>query len=175
IGDNASLAVIGGGGGNSALADHATVPGGRQAVARNYAQMAYSSGAFNIPGDCQTSFFVAKNRTSGAVTRELFLEMNTSQRMIVPANTTWTFQILVSARSSAGEAAGYTITGMIGRAGDITYAPVYTVTPIYESDAAWNVTVAADDANDALVIWVTGNTGDDIRWVASVRTAEVSW
>ena len=39
--------------------------------------------------------------------------------------------------------------------------------------AAWNATVAADDANDALVIQVNGAAGTTIRWVATVRTAEV--
>ena len=57
-------------------------------------------------------------------------------------------------------------TGFIG-------AP--TVTTLGEDVAAWNVVVQADNGNDTLVIQATGAAGTTIRWVATVRTAEVAW
>jgi hypothetical protein len=49
-----------------------------------------------------------------------------------------------------------------------------TVTALGEDDAAWDAQVGADDPNDALTITVQGN-GEDIRWVATVRTSEVAY
>jgi hypothetical protein len=176
IGANLPDATIGGGYQNAILfdAECATIPGGRYARATAYGQMAYASGPFSGLGDAQTSVFVARGTTSGLMTGELFLD-GASKRMTVPVNTTWTFEILVVARSTAGEVAGYTINGLINGAGNTTSLPGFTVNTIYESDPNWGVSVSADDVNDALVIRATGNTGDTIRWVASIRTAEVRY
>jgi hypothetical protein len=96
--------------------------------------------------------------------------------MVVPANAVWTFHILVAARSSGGDVASYLITGIISNAGGATSLPTAaSVTTLYETDSAWSVSVVADNTNDALVVRGTGNTGDTIRWVASVRTAEVTY
>jgi hypothetical protein len=38
----------------------------------------------------------------------------------------------------------------------------------------WHATVQADDVNGALAILVTGAPATTVRWVAVVRTAEVS-
>jgi len=43
-----------------------------------------------------------------------------------------------------------------------------------EENTAWDATVVADDANDALVVKVTGAAGAAILWAASVRTVEVT-
>ncbi len=128
IGTNSYSSAIGEGYYNwiAANAPYATIPGGMMAKASGYGQMAYASGGFVSPGDAQSSLFVARRTTSGLVTTELFLD-GTSRRMTVPSNTTWTFEILVAARSSVGEVAAYIINGMISRAGDTTYPPVYTV------------------------------------------------
>ncbi len=41
--------------------------------------------------------------------------------------------------------------------------------------AGADVVIEADDTNDALVIKVTGAAATTLRWVATVRTAEVSF
>jgi hypothetical protein len=46
-------------------------------------------------------------------------------------------------------------------------------TVLGENNANWDVDVIADDANDALVIQVTGSNATTVRWVAMVRTVEV--
>ena len=97
------------------------------------------------------------------------------KRMSVPAGATWTFDILVVGRTvGAATSAGYQIRGVIeNNAGTVTV--VSTSTPITEDDATWNAEVNAADSNtyDALVIKVTGASAATVRWVASVRTAEV--
>jgi hypothetical protein len=46
---------------------------------------------------------------------------------------------------------------------------------VHEDVAAWDVSVAKDVANKALVIKATGAAATTIHWVASVRTVEVAF
>ncbi len=86
------------------------------------------------------------------------------------------FRILVVARSSSHASAGYHIRGVVENTGGATaFVGTPAVTPLGEEVAAWNVAVEADDTHDGLVIKVTGAAGTTIRWVATVRTAEVAW
>lgn len=49
-------------------------------------------------------------------------------------------------------------------------------TPLGEDDAVWDVAVLADDVNDALaVVGYSNQSGDTIRFVATVRATEVAW
>ena len=176
ITSGASYATVAGGRFNNitTAGQFATVPGGLQAKAAEYGQMAYASGAFANAGDAQSSLFVARRITTTNTATELFLD-GSSRRINVPAGATWTFDILVVGRSTAAAtSAGYQIRGLIeNNAGTITV--VRTATPITEDDATWNADVDPTDSNtyDALVIKVTGAPTATVRWVASVRTAEV--
>jgi hypothetical protein len=83
----------------------------------------------------------------------------------------------VAARSTApvGLSAGYHVRGVIENdAGATSFIGVPTVTPLGEDVGAWDVTVEADNTNDALAIKVTGAAATSIRWVAVVRTAEAA-
>jgi hypothetical protein len=173
--NNAPYSTIGGGQSNTVGdgANYATVPGGRSGWARRYGQMAYASGRFADNGDAQTSVYVLRRTTTAAALTELFLNGST-ERMTLPPDSTWTFDILVAARSSGGSAAGYEIKGVIENQGGVTsFVGVPTVTALGEQVAAWNADVEADNANDALAIKVTGAAATTIRWVATVRTVEV--
>jgi hypothetical protein len=176
VGVNSSYTAIGGGYNNDISTDtpYATIPGGKEARVRSFGQMAYASGQIASLGDAQSSVYVVRGTTIGLVTNALFLD-GISRRMLVPTNTVWTFEITVAARSSAGQVAAYSIRGIISNGSGTTTLPAAaTVTAVYEADAAWNIVVSADDTNDALVVSAIGNTGDTIRWVATVRTTEVS-
>jgi hypothetical protein len=99
--------------------------------------------------------------------------------MTLPINGEWAFDILVLGRASAGASAGYQIKGMIANVGGASTFLVGTptVTILTENFATWNATVEADAANQALVIKVTGDPGGNnpVRWVASLRTVEVTY
>jgi len=167
------FATVGGGGANMAGGANATVPGGFAASASLYGQMAYASGMFGAAGDAQTSLYVLRNTTADTTQTELFLD-GAGARLALAAGRTMSFDILVAARSTAGQSAGYQIRGVIENDGGTTNfinAPVLTT---LGEDADWNVTVQADDGNDALLIQVTGANLTTIRWVAVVRTAEVA-
>lgn len=176
IDPGSAAAIVSGGEENIASDIAATVPGGRQAHARLWAQQAYAGGRFAQNGDAQTSTFVVRGTTSDAAPRELFLD-GASRRITVPKGGAWTFEILVVGRSSGGASAGYKLCGVIENndsgAGQCVFVGVPELAFMREQAAAWNATVEADDANDALVVRVFGESGQSIRWVATVRTAEV--
>ena len=176
--NNASggAATIGGGYQNNASDSYATVPGGRGAAATHYGEMAYASGAFAANGDAQTSVYVLRNISSSTTWTELFLD-GSSARLGIANGRTVTFDILIVGReSNNGWSAGYRVLGVIRTTGGTT-AIVGSVskTELGEDDTTWDVNVDADNVNHALRIQVRGGAGETVRWVATVRTAEVSW
>jgi len=173
-----TAATIGGGMSNIAGGEFSTIPGGFNATATHYGEMAYASGSFTSQGDAQTSIYVLRNTSSGTTTSELFLDgSGSSARLTIASGRTVTFDILVVGREdSNGESAGYHILGVIENVGGNTaIVGSATVTVLGEDDTSWYVTVDADVTNQALRIQVHGGVGDTVRWVATVRTAEVSW
>jgi hypothetical protein len=91
--------------------------------------------------------------------------------MILVPGSTWTFDILLTARSSSGQSAGFQIKGVIeNESGTTAFIGLPVITELAK-EVNWNVAVEADDANDALAIKVTGDGRSSVvRWVASVRT-----
>lgn len=172
---NAINATIGGGNFNTihTNADYATIPGGRFAKANEYGQLAYASGRFTSDGDAQTSVFVLRRTTTSATELELFLD-GAGRRMIVPDDTSWSFDIMIVGRSSTGASAAYKFTGLIVNNAGVLFFLGPTKTLVHEDVAAWDIDVNKDVANNALVIKATGAAATTIRWVASVRTVEVT-
>jgi hypothetical protein len=168
---------IGGGRENiiTATASFATVPGGRNASASHYGEMAYASGYFSATGDAQTSTYVVRNTTSNNTPTELFLDGSTA-RITIATNRVLTFDILVvGVNTTNGNSGGYRLAGVIKNiAGTTSFVGTPNQTILGEDTASWDATVVADNTNDALVIQVTGAAGATIRWVATVRTVEVS-
>jgi len=182
---NAAGATIGGGQDNlvDTNATWATIPGGTLAKATSYGQLAYASGGFSgryVAGMAQSSLFVLRRETTNSMPTELFLDGGDfptgGRRMMLPDNGTWLFDAIVIARSSSNDCAGFQIKNMIKNVGGATSlvdVPSVTRFPSDAGTAGWNVTVEGDDANDSLVIKVTGANSTTIYWVASVRTVEV--
>jgi hypothetical protein len=167
-------ATIGGGANNTASGAYATIPGGFRAQATRYGQLAYASGMFANPGDAQSSLYVLRNTTSSATPTPLYLD-GTSAQITVPAGRTLTFEILVTARNNAADSAGYRCLGVVeGGAGGATLLTPAACSVLYEDLAGWDVTMVTSGSN--LVIQALGGgSGNPVRWVAVVRTAEVAW
>ncbi len=168
-------ASIGGGLENQATEYYATVPGGRGAVADLYGQMAYASGEFDDLGDAQASLYVLRNETTDDTQTELFLN-GSSRRLTIAPGQTIAFDILVVAVDTWGYSAGYRLEGVVERG--VYLSPNllgFSKTVLAEDTVGWDVTLEADAIENALLIKVTGSTDVTVRWVATVRTAEVSW
>ena len=168
-------ATVGGGDGNFASGVQSTVPGGRGGLASLHGQMAHASGLFSAFGDAQTSEFVLRQATTNDTPTELFLD-GTDDRLTLGSGRTFSFEALIVARTAnaGGESAGYRVTGLIENVGGATaFVGSPTVTVLGEDNPAWDLTVEADDPNNALVLEATGVAATTIRWVAMVQTAEV--
>lgn len=185
-------ASIGGGLTISASGVGATVPGGRENTASgNYSvasgrgasatmegQRAHASGFFAVQGDAQVSEFVARNTSTDAVAKELFLQ-GTGSRITLTDDQTVFFEIMVVARRTDvdGESAAYKYTGCIDRgvgAGTTAFVGTVTETVVAEDNAAWGVAITAGTSDGTLRITATGEAGKTIRWVAYVRAVTVT-
>jgi trimeric autotransporter adhesin len=178
---NSYQSVISGGYSNRIeAATCATIPGGQQARASAYGQFAYASGQFAAQGDAQVSMFVLRRTSSGTTTSELFLNGDSGNlRIPVPPDTTLAFDILVVGRTPdesvefGAYSAAYQIRGLVERDGLGTKVRSNTLTtPLWE-DLDWNAW--AEAGNGYLLIKVSGSVGYTVRWVANVRTSEVTF
>jgi hypothetical protein len=136
--------------------------------------VAHASGSFGGAGDAQGSFYVLRGTTDDDTETELFLDGG-SQR-ITMGERTMTFDILVVARTPFPWSAGYTAQGVIegwsgGNVGFVFGTP--TIVQLGDDIGGTAFNVYAE--NNALVLKVTGAVDKDVRWVATVRTAEVAW
>ena len=112
--------------------------------------------------------------TSNNTPIEIFVDGVADSRMTITTNTTWMFSAMVAARS-ATESAGYKIEGVIKNDGGTTSLVGIAVKTVFgEEDSAWNITVEADDTNDALVFKVTGDSADSVVWEVTVNKTEAS-
>lgn len=176
IASGAWYSTISGGGYNTASAERSVIVGGVRGLADKYGQVVMSAGQFAATGDAQgTIQFTLRGITDDANWVEIFLNGANAQ-MTIATDTVWTFHALIAVtKLGCAESAGYEIVGVVENDGGTTTLLASTVTTLYEDDAAWDVRAAADDANDALIIEVRGDAAAIARWVATVKTAEVTY
>jgi hypothetical protein len=153
---------------------------GEQAAARHYGAFVWSSGRFNIQGDCQVGKYILRTVTTNNFLRDLTLDgpVGTSA-LILPDNSTWTFTATVTAHRTDGNDghAGWIIKGVIYRdsgAGSVAFQGVPVVETISRSNQEWTINTVANNVNGSLGFTVQGESGKTIRWVASVETVEVT-
>jgi len=82
----------------------------------------------------------------------------------------------VTGRAANGNSAACQIRGGIkNNSGTTSIVGLTTFTLLAEDVAGWDASVVADNTNDALVVKVTGAAATSMRWVATVRTSEVTF
>jgi hypothetical protein len=175
--------AIGGGASNAADGEYSTIPGGLGAVADKYGQMSFASGSFGTQGDAQTSMFVARRYTTTNFPTDLMLD-GSSERLIIPANTTWAYKILLAAAAYTSTcAASWVMEGLIvNNNGTIRHAGAGSVGPDQSLDfdggsidpTVWRAEVIDDSGWGDMAIQVTGQASTNIRWVARVEIVEVT-
>lgn len=172
--DGGSGSVCVGGFGNKITSDAAAAFGENALADKDY-QIVHGNGDWSL-GQSQTSQFILSRTTTDATPAELFIT-GTSGRLAIPTDTTWGFDIMVVARrtDADNESAFYRFEGCIDNNAGTTamVGSVVAATPI-EDDANYACAVTADNTNDALIITATGVNSKTIRWVAFVRTVEVT-
>lgn len=181
-------AAIGGGIGNVATGSRAATPGGASNIlegdyssacggvlgrATLFGQHVHSVGWWGDEGDQQFSRLVFANETNNATPTNLFLDANTTARLVLRDNEVWSFHGRVVARrtNTTKEHAEYTIEGLIHRNGGVATTTLdrQVVTTLFEDDATWTVALSADTTNGALQIQVTGAASKTIQWVGFIE------
>jgi hypothetical protein len=178
IGTNSTSATIGGGNNNTITnAAYATVPGGKDAVARHYGQVAYASGRFYNYGDAQASLYVLRVQSYGSSAYTLALDGDAgTQFLTIPTGGRWTFDILVIGSRPDGPSASFQIRGAIRNdGGTVGFIGTPTVTNLGADAGAstWTAAVTANATSASLDVVVRGSGTLWTYWVANVRTAEV--
>lgn len=171
-----TFAVVAGGFLNTASGDSSAVLGGRQSLANRYGQQAHAAGQFSAQGDAQYSLFVMRNKTTNATPVTLFLD-GSSERLTLVASEILGFIVnIVGSKSDGSAISHYVRKGIIKRVGTTTtLAYVETVGTDYEDNPLTDVSITADDTNDALQIKVTGIAGETWRWVATVEAVDLGF
>lgn len=171
--------AVGGGRSNAASGTYSTVPGGNRAKSTRHGELSHAAGFFASDGDAQHSILVARRTTTNATSNQVLFLDNSAARLILPAKTTWTFSVKISAYNDTdGEGGWWIIRGGIRRNGSNGTALIGSLITESGTDTSLNsasASVVADDTNEALEIRVTGVASKNIRWVAVVDISQVSY
>ncbi len=156
--------------------------GGFHSKASRSGEFARASNWINYSGDSQYMINAQRKITSDAAQTELTIDgaaPSTSNRLILPAKTTWTFAVSVAAYNTDDNlGAGWQFKGVIKRDALSNTIMIGTLgEDSWEEGtmSACNVTVEADDTNDSLVVLVTGLAGKNIRWHAKIDTNQMTY
>jgi len=173
---------------NLSNANYSTIAGGQYGTSRSIIGYAVFP-ACNSPiaasaGVSQGALLVLAVATTDATAT--VLRSNTSaasatNQVALPVNSAYFFKgEIIAGVTAAGDAKGWSIEGVIKRATTAASTALVgtpTVTSLYADAGAstWSVAVTADTTNAALKITVTGQASTTIRWVAQIRTTEMTY
>lgn len=180
-GSYSSYSTIGGGSSNSVGENcpYSIIPGGTRAKTTRYGELSHATGRFNADGDAQHTILIARRTTTNATANQVLFLDASSARLTLPAETTWTFSIKLSAYNDTDNQGGWWIfRGGIRRNaanGTALIGSLITESGTESSLSTASASVVADDTNEALEIRVTGVASKNIRWVAVVDISQVSY
>lgn len=121
--------------------------------------------------------YVLYGTTTDATETEIFVGGTSNSRIPVASNTTVFYECDIAARrtDATGESGGWHLKAVVdnfsGTVADV--GNVYEV-QVASDDENFAVDAAADNSNNAIAVKVTGAASKTIRWVAIVRTFEVT-
>jgi len=175
--------------GNTASGSSSSIYGGSYATTRNIFGNTVTAAsetpfATYTAGQSQTAILVLGRQTTDATAT--VLTSNTSaasgtNQVILPNNSAYYFRgEIIAGVTGAGDTKGWYIEGVIKRGAGVGTTAIVgtaTVTSLYADvgAATWAVTALADTTNGGLKITVTGQASTTIRWVAQIRTTEMTY
>lgn len=155
---------------------------GFYALADRPGQYSHANGRFAAVGDGQFSRFVLRATTTNATPQTVLLGTHysfvPSVRLTVPSGKIFFADVLVAGIKSDGSASAcykrkVAIKNVGGTASLV--GSVETIGTDHEDNASTDVTITADNTNDALQIDVTGIASETWRWVAVVEGLEIAY
>ena len=197
IGDNAKIL---GGNYNSAFgayseitsnASSALVLGHKAKSAQQYAtaigyeaysdvigKYAFASGKFSAYGDALGGQFILRADTTDATATVLTTNNSTAaatNQIVAASDTCITFDGTITAMQNGAQAyASWRIEGLLVNDGGTTTL-ANSATTVIQNASSWGMALSADNTNNALAITCTGEASHNIRWVANIRTSEVTY
>lgn len=149
---------------------------GGGALATRLQEQATSGGRFSANGDAQWTRLHARKVTTDANPTELRLD-NSSTRITIASGRVVAFTVrVVGVKSDGSAVADFWRRGRIKNVGGTTtlVGTIETVGTDYK-DSATDVSVTADDTNDALAVSVTGVAAETWRWHAVIESNELGY
>lgn len=151
---------------------------GDGALAQAHGALMHSAGTFSNPGDSQVGSYIARAITTDGNFSELYLD-GASDKLLLGTNISLAFSITIIARrtDADGEGAVYEMRGGIDRSSTVLSTRLIggvNKMIISEDSPPWDVLAEADTYTGALRLKVKGESGKTIRWVAHIRTVEVT-
>ena len=169
--------VIVGGSHNEANANH-TFATGEYAKAAEIGKLARATGRFSADGDAQGGQFILRADTTDATATVLTTNnatASTNNQIVAASDTCITFDGTITAMQNGAQAyASWKIEGLLVNDGGTTTL-ANSATTVIQNLSSWGMALSADNTNNALAITVTGEASHNIRWVANIRTTEVTY
>ena len=160
-------------GGNSVIGANGTNRG-------NTGAKIFANGSFATNGDAQAGIYVLRRSVTTALLTALTTNGASSaitNQVALPDNSTYTFKILITARSTTSNDEGaWEFQGVISRYTGVssTIMRVVNKSKIYSSVSTWDCDVSADTGTGTISVKAKGDGANTVRFVARVDTAEVT-
>jgi hypothetical protein len=180
--------VITGGNNNVANATNSTINGGSYSTTRsiegNSVFASCVTPVSTTQGSSQAALLVLGRQTTDATATALTSNSGAASgtnQVILPNNSAYYFRgELIAGVTGGGDTKGWFIEGVIKRGANAASTAVVgtpTVTSSYADAGAatWTVTATANTTLGGLAITVTGQAATTIRWVAQIRTTEMTY
>ena len=136
-----------------------------------------SKGWFSA-GSAQGGMYILYADTTDA-TPEVLTTTNSAagstNQIVAASDTCITFDGTITAMQNGAQAyASWKIEGLLVNDGGTTTL-ANSATTVIQNLSSWGMALSADNTNNALAITVTGEAAHNIRWVANIRTTEVTY
>lgn len=138
----------------------------------------YGAKAFFEIGGAQGGTYLLWADTTDATSEILNSSGGTAgatNQIVASTDTAVTFDGTITAIKQGGaEYGSWKIEGLLVNDGGTTTLPNSIITTIH-NNFGWNLAVGPDNTNNALNITVTGAASTNIRWLANIRTTEITY
>jgi hypothetical protein len=172
---------------HTANGEYSVIVGGSRGLTRsitgNVVLPASNAPVSSTNGSQQSALLVLGTQTTDAtatVLRSNSSAATTTNQVILPNNSAYFFRgEVIAGVTGAGNTKGWTVEGVIKRGAGVGTTTLVgsTVTSLYADAGAatWTIAVTADTTNGGLKVEVTGQAATTIRWVAQIRTTEMTF
>ena len=155
---------------------------GRNAKSVIRGKHAYGTDQIYGKGEMQAGLFIMLSDTTDATSEALTTNNGTAasnNQVVLPNNSAYTFSGTIVAREKASEGTdvgAWEVKGIIRREANAgTTVLVNSVINEFNAPTGWAVALTADTTLGCLKVAVTGVASTNIRWVATIKTSEVTY